>query len=132
MAERPPPAVGARPKRRLSPWSSCRGLPEEVVATEVVATIIRTEQEASNARARRGCEMRRARGSRGDVGDDEGDIRPPESQADGGVMQSSGGVLAVGEKTQRTLRRGGRAAGVPNIEDSAGNHHQRTTEVICE
>ena len=65
--------------------------------------------------------MRRARGLRGDVGDDEGDIRPPESQADGGVMQSSGGVLAVGEKpTQRTLRRGGRAAGVPNIEDSAG------------
>ena len=85
------------------------------------AQIGRTEQEASIARARRGCEMRRARGLRGDVGDDEGDIRPPESQADGGVMQSSGGVLAVGEKPiQRTLRRGGRAAGVPNIEDSAG------------
>ena len=105
-------------------------MPEEVVATMRRS---RTEQEASIARARRGCEMRRARGLRGDVGDDEGDIRPPESQADGGVMQSSGGVLAVGEKPiQRTLRRGGRAAGVPNIEDSAGNHHQRTTEVICE
>ena len=93
-------------------------MPEEVVATMRRS---RTEQEASIARARRGCEMRRARGLRGDVGDDEGDIRPPESQADGGVMQSSGGVLAVGEKPiQRTLRRGGRAAGVPNIEDSAG------------
>ena len=61
-------------------------MPEEVVATMRRS---RTEQEASIARARRGCEMRRARGLRGDVGDDEGDIRPPES-SDGGVFAELG------------------------------------------